>query len=287
MLLYEKHSRNQGRMLVWRLRTEILVIVAAFLSFTGSIAAISFGNIVSHIKDDDLDAYKTSAGLQIAKADQDAAKARYDAASASKNAGEAQTKAEQARQHAEAIRANAEEARQNSLKAEAEAQKAVLDKERILHDNLELQRQVEDEKMARLQLEQKIAPRELTKIAQDRLIAELRPLKLKEVEFVTFTGNAEASNVASQLQYAFETVGVKISLYSPLSGSLQGIIIEYDMNDASASKGARSLADALTASGMQQILSPNLPPIGTQLGAYTSSNGASGTAKIRVFVGSK
>ena len=48
MVLYEKHSKNQGRMLEWRLRTEILVIVAAFLSFSGSIAAITFGSYPSY-----------------------------------------------------------------------------------------------------------------------------------------------------------------------------------------------------------------------------------------------
>lgn len=260
--------------------SNYIYVVASLLAVVSTIFVVVETSSLDKEKD-------RVARIEIANTKSSAASAENDAEIARGKAEDARKNAEVARQKAEAVHAKAEEARKNSLKAEADAEKAVLDKEKILHDNLELQKQVENEKLARLQLEQKIAPRSLTKVAQDRLIATLRPLKLTQVDLVTFVGNAEASNVASQLQYALEQVGTKVHHYSPLGGSLQGVIIEYDMNDTPATISARSLADALTSSGIQQILSPNLPPINQQLGAYTSDDGANGTAKIRVFIGSK
>ncbi len=87
MVLYEKRSKKQGVELRWGLATEIVVIVAAFVSLGGTIAAISFGNIVSHLKDIDLDSYKTAAGIKIAQAN-------ADAAEANKKAQEAKTESE-------------------------------------------------------------------------------------------------------------------------------------------------------------------------------------------------
>jgi len=285
-IVYETRAVALGKQSKFFLLSEVSAAISAIICVVGTVGAIHYGNLVGHLKDVALDTYKISAGIEIAKAKSDAADAEVKAEVARNKAELARKNAENARQKAEAIHTKAEEARQNSLKAEADAQRAIVDKEKILHDNLELQKQVENERVARLQLEQRVAPRNLTKVAQDRLIAELKSQKLTEVDLVTFAGNAEAANVASQLQYAFENVGAKVHHFSPLSGSLQGILIEYDMNDVVATKGARSIADALAASGMQQILSPNLPPIGTQLGAYSSDSGA-GTAKIRILVGSK
>lgn len=286
MVLFEKRQAGKGIEVKHSVRNEVIFATSALICLSGTLGAIYFGGRVSDIKDADLAAYKVTAGVQIATANASAKEAETTSEKAQQKAEEARGKAEEARQKAESIRAKAEEARRNSLKAEKDAQDAVIDKEKILHDNLALQKQVEDERVARLQLELKIAPRELTKVAQDRLIAELRPLKFKDVDFVTFAGNAEAAHLASQIQFAFETAGAKMHPFSPMSGSLQGIIIEYDTSDASATKGARSVADALTASGIQQILSPNLPTMNSQLGAFTSDGGP-GTAKIRIFFGSK
>jgi hypothetical protein len=91
MVLYEKSSKDQGRALRWGLTTEIVVICAAFICLCGTIGAISFGNIVSHLKDVDLAKYKKSADLQIAEANkaanianQKAEEARLKAEGASK-----------------------------------------------------------------------------------------------------------------------------------------------------------------------------------------------------------
>lgn len=77
--LYEQWSKNQGRLAHWKHRTHIFVIIAAFLSFSGSVLAITFSNVVSHLKDVDLATYKKQADVQIAQAEKDAANANQDA----------------------------------------------------------------------------------------------------------------------------------------------------------------------------------------------------------------
>jgi hypothetical protein len=90
MVLYEKHSKNIGRALKWGFATEIVVIVAAFISLAGTIGAIEFGSIVSRLKDVDLAAYKKSADIQIAQANKDAATANQKAQEAHDKAVEAE-----------------------------------------------------------------------------------------------------------------------------------------------------------------------------------------------------
>ncbi len=94
LVLYEKHSKNQGKMLKWSLLSEIAVIFAALVSLCGTIGAIRFRDIVSHIKDVDLHAYKTKADLTIADANKTAAQARKDAGKANSQAQEAREKAD-------------------------------------------------------------------------------------------------------------------------------------------------------------------------------------------------
>jgi uncharacterized membrane protein len=202
-------------------------------------------------------------------------------------ASEADAKAEGARLKAEQVTASAEEARKNSLLAEAEAQKAVLDKTKILHDNLVLQQQIEQERTARQQIEQNLAPRNLAKVGQTRITEQLLLLSPQEIDCVIYAGNPEAQNLANQIAYAFQAANWKFHYYSPMGGSLQGVLVEYDGNDQEAIKVANIVMTELHDSGIQAALSYNLPPLMQQIGAYASDNGATGTAKVRLFVGSK
>lgn len=88
LVLYEKRSKSQGVSLRWSFKTEILVIVAAFVSLIGTIGAIHFGSVVSHLKDTDLAKYKTTADAGIAQANKDAAVANAIAQQAKSQAEE-------------------------------------------------------------------------------------------------------------------------------------------------------------------------------------------------------
>jgi uncharacterized cupredoxin-like copper-binding protein len=68
--------------------TEFVAVGAAIISFAGTIGAIHYGNLVSHLKDVDLATYKVTAGVQIAQANNDASKALSDVATANKKAEE-------------------------------------------------------------------------------------------------------------------------------------------------------------------------------------------------------
>jgi hypothetical protein len=76
MVLYEKRSRIQGLELRWGLATETIVIVAAFISFTGTVGALLFGHIVSGLKDAALTQYEKAADVKIADANSVADSAR-------------------------------------------------------------------------------------------------------------------------------------------------------------------------------------------------------------------
>lgn len=252
LVLFEKRQIGKGVDIKHSVRNEVFFVSSAVICLAGTCGAIYFGNSVSDIKDADLTRYKITADGKIADANRDAAEANKESKEAGITADTARGKAEEARksaevarQKAEAIHAKAEEARQNSLNAEAEAEKAVLDKEKILHDNLELQKQVEDEKTARLQLEQSLAPRNLSKVAQDILIQQLRTMSPQDIDLVVYAGNPESENVAKQIAFAFQAVAWKPYFYTPMGGSVQGVLIEYDPADTQAPKVASFITLAL------------------------------------------
>ena len=268
--------------------SNYIYVVASLLAVVASIVIV--------VKTKSLDSEKDRvAGVEITRAKAEAFEADAKAETAKGNAEGARQKAEEARenaeiatQKAEAIHAKAEEARQNSLRAEAEAREAVVDKEKILHDNLALQKQVEDERTARVQIEARLAPRNLTKVAQNQMIEQLRRLHPEDIDFVSWAGNSEAQNLLGQIAYAFQNVGWKTYFFTPMGGSGQGVAIEYEIRDKEAKGIVDILAAALANSGIQiTSVDSNLPSINNQLGAYSSSNGASGTGKVRIFVGSK
>jgi hypothetical protein len=66
----------------WKVRTQVFVIIAAFLSFCGSVLAITFSNVVVHLKDVDLSGYETQANEQIAALRKQTADANKSAADA-------------------------------------------------------------------------------------------------------------------------------------------------------------------------------------------------------------
>jgi hypothetical protein len=73
MVLYEKRSKSKGLDIRWGFATEVVVIVAAFISLTGTIGAICFGYVVNRLKDADLQQYKDDADKKIASAGENAA----------------------------------------------------------------------------------------------------------------------------------------------------------------------------------------------------------------------
>jgi hypothetical protein len=92
-IVYETRAVALGKHQKFFLLSEILGAFAAIICVLGSIGAIYFGNTVSHLKDVALEAYKASAGVQIAQAQKDSAVANGQAAKANERAGNLEAEA--------------------------------------------------------------------------------------------------------------------------------------------------------------------------------------------------
>jgi hypothetical protein len=256
MILYEKHSKNHGQMLEWRLRTEIVVIVAAFLSFSGSIAAISFGNIVSHLKDVDLEAYKTSAGLKIALANTYAATANQKA----QEAREAAAKVEQENALlGGSVAKNAEIARN----AEADLAKANKETSDFAH-SLQQQQGVMAEQA-------KVSP-QLTSYQIQALSRVLKPYAGQDVALHT-TDETVVRRLAAEIHTAFIDAGITTKNYSTDMDALyQGVSVAvHDPNNVPPIANALVMALRQDGIDVHPVAAPNIVSAG-QVGIFLGPN---------------
>jgi hypothetical protein len=208
MILYEKHSKNRGFPLKWELRTEITVIVAAFICLVGTVGAITFGNIVSHLKDDDLAAYEKAADLKISQANQVAATANQSAAVANENA----LKVAQ-----ENIKLGGQVSTDADTARAAEAALAKADKETSdFAHSLQQQQGVMAEQA-------KLSP-QLTDFQIQQLASLLKPYIGAQVD-INQTAETVVGRLASEIHAAFNIAGVKTN-HSTMMGALyQGVSV--------------------------------------------------------------
>lgn len=210
MVLYEKRSKNQGREVRWGLATEIIVIVAAFICLCGTIGAISFGNIVSHLKDIDLASYKKSADLQIAQANESARKAEQDAGISNQKAEEARLKADTVEQENGRLRIDVAKGQAESRKAEKE---------------LATQQQTTNQFVQGLAQQQQTMGQQMQAVPslsdlQINAIAEfLKPFSGKPV-FLNMMVDAHCQRLGAQIHQALERAGLKIVNYTTIVGPI-------------------------------------------------------------------
>lgn len=81
-VVYETRAVAMGRHQKFFLLSEVAGAISAGICLLGSIGAIHYGNVVSHLKDVQLAAYEKSADLKISQADAQAATAKQGAAAA-------------------------------------------------------------------------------------------------------------------------------------------------------------------------------------------------------------
>jgi hypothetical protein len=209
MVLYEKHAKNQGWILEWRLRTEILVIVAAFLSFSGSIAAISFGGIVSHLKDIDLATYQTEADGKIAAAQKEAGDANKAAGVANQSAAQAnledtQLRIQLANHETNEGKIEADLAKQN--KATSDFAHALAQQQGIMSEQAKVSPQ--------------LAPAQMELLSQ-----MLKPFAGQDVEMHT-TSDTVVERLASSIATSLNQAGITTKSFTTDMGALyQGVSI--------------------------------------------------------------
>jgi hypothetical protein len=116
-----------------------------------------------------------------------------------------------------------------------------------------LELQVEQEKIARLKIEERFAPREISAEKEAQLVKILEPLKGEKI-FVAFTspGNPEVQNLAERLATIFKNAGWDASDGGPMttSKSVAGVSIYIGKNRRSEIV-IKTLAHFLDAAGLR------------------------------------
>jgi flagellar biosynthesis GTPase FlhF len=216
LVLFEKRQAGKGIEIKHSVRNEVFFVTSALICLAGTCGAIYFSNKVSDIKDTDLAAYKTSAGLQIAQSNKDAAKAISDAATANKSAEETK----QAN-----LRLQSELTKHEGHEQEAEAKLAAQNKETsdFAHS---LQQQ-----QATMQEQAKVSP-QLTPYQIQALANVLRPFAGQDVS-LHITSDTVVARLGATIHMAFDQAGVTAKSYSADMGALyQGVSVAvHDPND--------------------------------------------------------
>ncbi len=144
------------------------------------------------------------AGIESAKA---IASANERAALANQRAGQAEEKAADANQKAAEANQAAAGMNAQAKRFEAAAEASALETARIQTENIEIQRALERERIARLELEARMAPRSLSPSQKATLKAKLAQLRGTPIKFVSLTTHEPAS-FAKELKEVFSSAGL-------------------------------------------------------------------------------
>jgi len=139
--------------------------------------------------------------------------------------------------------------KQEQTRLEADMAHARAHGERLHKQNLELQLEVERERMARLRLEERLAPRHILAAQRFKLRSELAPFKGQAISIVTHPGDPELATFAGEIKGTLEQAGIVVSMTPALVfGKPQpGLTLEVGAN---RTRFATSLAKALMDAGV-------------------------------------
>jgi hypothetical protein len=146
----------------------------------------------------------------------------------------------------------------------------------------------ETERVERLKLEAKYAPRILSPDQVSQFIAVMAPLRGKGVDIVSYESlGTDVATLARQLQLALTAAGIKAEVYSPFAGSglVFGTVVRTEVGSM------RGDMDTLVQALKSADLSPNtMPPYpkGEDIaGGFMGPTGLVPSAKLRLLVGAK
>ncbi len=211
---------------------------------------------------------------EIARLSKEAAGAGKSIAHANARAAEANEHAAKAEEHLGAANERASQAYERAAQAEREAAK--------------FNETAERERLARLQLEERLAPRSITPEQQRAIIEKLRPLgSPQKIDFFLYPNNGEIVHIAEQVAGVLQAAGWTAKAIQPLGGGrVSGMLVEIDPNDRVAGKRAAALISALAACGIQiQGPTPTLPTPQNQMPPFLGEGPVDAT--IRITIGPK
>jgi hypothetical protein len=200
------------------------------------------------------------------------ARLNKDAGGARKAAGEALERAGNAEENLAGAHERAARANERAAMAEQNAAEA--------------NKKAEEEKLARLKIEEKLAPRSLTQAEIEGITAKLRPLGPQRIDFFIYPNDPEINGIANEVASALQ--GWAVAGFQPLGGgNVSGMVVEFDPNDRSAEQRARTLVSALAVCRLKvNGPVPSLPTPPNQLPAMLTGNTPVG-ATIRLTIGKK
>lgn len=236
--------------------TEFIAVGAAIISLTGTIGAIHYSNLVSHLKDIDLDAYKTSAIVQISQANKSAATANQKA----QQAREVAAKVEQENTVlGGSVAKNAYAAR----KAEADLAKANKETSDFAHA-LALQHGIMAEQA-------KVSP-ELTPYQIQALSRLLKPYAGQDVALHT-TAETVVRRLGAEIKMAFNSAGITTKDYSDdIDALYQGVsVVVHDPNNVPPIANALIMGFRQAGVNVHPVSAPQMVSAG-QVGIFIGPN---------------
>ena len=255
-VLFENRAVALGKHVKFYLLSEIFVLTAASLGLIGTIGAIHYGNVVSHLKDVDLATYKATADANIAQANKDAATANQKA----QEAREAAAKVEQENALlGNSVEKNAEIAR----KAEADLAKANKETSDFAHS---LQQQ-----QTTMQEQAKVSP-QLTAYQIQALASVLKPFAGQDVALHQ-TSDTVVARLGATIKMAFNQAGVTTKYYMTDMGALyQGVsVVVHDPKDVPPIAIALVMGLRQAGINVHPSAEPQMVPAG-QIGIFLGPN---------------
>jgi hypothetical protein len=208
---------------------------------------------------------RAQADARISEAQRGAAEANEGAALAQRDAADANIKSE-------GFRLDIAKANESAAKAVEEAAKSNETAER--------------EKLARLQLEARLADRTLTVDQRTRLVKEAAPFRGTSIDVVVYGDTSDVLGISRVLIEALQEAGWSVQVgYAAAGGvAVKGILIGTRSNaDANTSRASAALISALQSMG---LASGPWQFEQMQLGSMFNTS-VSGSAPVRMFIGSK
>jgi hypothetical protein len=230
---------------------------------------------------------------EVAFANKAAAEANERVGAANRLASEANERAAAANKMAEGFRLDIATANEGAAKANALAESFRLDIAKANERAAAANETAEKERMARLELEARIADRVITDAQANRLIRTFSALKGQTVDVGVFGDSRDVATVSDAIMRCLTAAGARLQRFSPLGGGtgVRGVIIGVDPRASSAIKSAAESAVVIlreTLGGGVGLLDfAKLKYDGAMATGQTEGAAAAGTGPVRIWIGNK
>lgn len=186
-------------------------------------------------------------------------------------AGEALERAATAEQHLAEANEGAAQANERAANAQKEAAKS--------------NEAAERERLARLQLEARLADRVLTSEQVDKLKKSLSAFPPQTAAIVVFGNSVEIMSIAQQLSATLIAVGWTLHSGTTSMAAVRGIVVATDNSfDSTTGQAATTLVSGLTSAGITCVIAPAAR---AQFPAMLMMSNIDMKEPIRIFIGNK